>query len=692
MSAPQTVATIGIFDYIYDETGVAVSGAKVDVTLQYNQAVNNTPQVSVAPVKYSTRTDTNGNWTLNVVPNLGMTPTGTTYMVSTQYNSYEISVPATGGPYQTTSIAVTTPGSLPSSNPIVSTLTVTGSMSVGGNVAIAGPDPWIDVTAPPYHADSTGTIDSTAAINAALAAALSGGGIVWIPKGTYKVSGTAAPALKIATGQQIYIRGAGMGRTIIQASSASTPTAVLDTLANNTYVSDLTIDGNGVAGYGIFLDDDEINGGSYQSCITNVRIVNCQGTPGYAISNQDHAYSLILYNVHASNNKVALVLGGHAQNLQASNCVFASQTGATVNGQSIGNISLTSLAGAFIHDCDIEIPTSSTALINISLVGCRPFIFQDCYVGCAGTGSQEFVIGGTSGTNNNGAIRGIVVDAESQASAIVTILSNATSWLTCQDWYSFSTSNVNSVSDASNVAALTMTNLQGTSMATTDTLGSSSPDLYGVSGTPRSINQGAQFISHSTASNIKVGIVGDSQPRFLVTSQGIIEIGPGGSTAPDTVLQRRSAGLLSTNGTTNLQAGAGLYPSSFGSFTTNSLYVVSGVPASGSGSNGDTVHRTDAALTYTKLSGAWVQQNPTKFTTSITPGSVAATTIAEQTFTVTGVATGQVVAVSSPSAQTAGIGIVGCRVSATNTVAIAFHNITAGSLTPVSGSYVFLAQ
>src|SRR5712691_6459698 len=66
-----------------------------------------------------------------------------------------------------------------------------------------------------------------------------------------------------------------------------------------------------------------------------------------------------------------------------------------------------------------------------------------------------------------------------------------------------------------------------------------------------------------------------------------------------------------------------------------------------------------------------------RFAQSLSPALVAANTTAEQTFTVTGLAVGDVViSVNKPTAQ-AGLGIVGWRVSAANTLAITFSNNTA---------------
>ncbi len=68
---------------------------------------------------------------------------------------------------------------------------------------------------------------------------------------------------------------------------------------------------------------------------------------------------------------------------------------------------------------------------------------------------------------------------------------------------------------------------------------------------------------------------------------------------------------------------------------------------------------------------------------TLSPASVANATAAEQTFTVTGLKLHDYVAVNKPTAQ-AGLGIVGSRVSAANTLAITFMNTTAATITPTA--------
>ena len=73
---------------------------------------------------------------------------------------------------------------------------------------------------------------------------------------------------------------------------------------------------------------------------------------------------------------------------------------------------------------------------------------------------------------------------------------------------------------------------------------------------------------------------------------------------------------------------------------------------------------------------------------TLSPALVAANTSAEQTFTATGLKTGDVVFVNKPTAQ-AGLAIVGTRVSAADTLAITFGNFTASGITPTA-SQVYL--
>ncbi len=68
---------------------------------------------------------------------------------------------------------------------------------------------------------------------------------------------------------------------------------------------------------------------------------------------------------------------------------------------------------------------------------------------------------------------------------------------------------------------------------------------------------------------------------------------------------------------------------------------------------------------------------------TLSPALIVLNTTAEQTFTVNGLLVGDVVSINKPTAQ-AGLGIVGSRVSAANTLGITFSNNTASSITPTA--------
>ena len=68
---------------------------------------------------------------------------------------------------------------------------------------------------------------------------------------------------------------------------------------------------------------------------------------------------------------------------------------------------------------------------------------------------------------------------------------------------------------------------------------------------------------------------------------------------------------------------------------------------------------------------------------TLSPVAIVLNTTAEQTFTVNGLLPGDFVSCNKPTAQ-AGLGIVGCRVSAANTLAITFSNNPGSSITPTA--------
>lgn len=100
---------------------------------------------------------------------------------------------------------------------------------------------------------------------------------------------------------------------------------------------------------------------------------------------------------------------------------------------------------------------------------------------------------------------------------------------------------------------------------------------------------------------------------------------------------------------------------------------------------------TPAVQPGSQGSVAGVAGTVTIYATTQSPTSVANNTAAEQALTVTGVATGQLVIVTKPTAQ-AGLIVGTARVSATNTIQITLGNDTAATITPTaSETYITTA-
>lgn len=138
-SSPQVVTTQVVFDYLIDTAGKAVVGARVVSTLSYAGATDTSPVVNIGPLQQVTTTDNNGYWQLSLIPNPALTPNGTTYTISTPYNVYDISVPNSAGPFQSSAILVNTPSVLSTATTnLTGPITVTGNETVTGNLTVNG--------------------------------------------------------------------------------------------------------------------------------------------------------------------------------------------------------------------------------------------------------------------------------------------------------------------------------------------------------------------------------------------------------------------------------------------------------------------------------------------------------------------------------------------------------------------------
>jgi hypothetical protein len=141
------------------------------------------------------------------------TPT-TTYID----NVYIYTVPAPGGTWYSSLYPINwEPGFKDSQGRFVQDFSYAGYRRGEIPIPANPPGNTYTVTDSPYNADNTGVNDATNAIQAAIDdAGNAGGGIVYLPSGTYKVKpqGTNVQALHI-TGNNVVLRGAGPDQTFI---------------------------------------------------------------------------------------------------------------------------------------------------------------------------------------------------------------------------------------------------------------------------------------------------------------------------------------------------------------------------------------------------------------------------------------------------------------------------------------------
>src|SRR6202050_3100848 len=148
----------------------------------------------------------------------------------------------------------------------------TGNVIVPANLRVTGPDPWVDVTAPPFNADPTGATDATAAIQAAITQACATGGSVFFPaasNGFYLLSQPQTPS----TSPVLVIPCSGMhligGNSHNPGGSPSHTAPRTELLVNNVGGSPNALPVFGL-GYGY-------NGGLYQDNGTTFENLNIVG-------------------------------------------------------------------------------------------------------------------------------------------------------------------------------------------------------------------------------------------------------------------------------------------------------------------------------------------------------------------------------------------------------------------------------
>lgn len=188
-----TVATITVYDLLADSHGNPLANWPVKITLNYAQASSVTPVAQIAAQESIVTTDSTGKWTVQLIANDNINPSGTLYVVKADtFQPYLINVTSTSVPvggWQSSAITVNAPAGMG-----VTGFAIPGGTAVQGSLPIKGPDPWVDVTHPDFACVDSGNAADAAINDAGFAAAIAtlpNGGTLLIPRrntGIYDIS------------------------------------------------------------------------------------------------------------------------------------------------------------------------------------------------------------------------------------------------------------------------------------------------------------------------------------------------------------------------------------------------------------------------------------------------------------------------------------------------------------------------
>jgi hypothetical protein len=405
------------------------------------------------------------------------------------------------------------------------------------------------ITPQDYGAVGNGIADDTAALQSALNAAGTSGTLS-IPAGTYAIS----TALTVPS--SVVILGAGVNSTIIKQTS-TTANGLTVTSATAVKVSDVQVYGpSSGSGVGISISGAPT---SYLH-LRNVRVAHF-GSDGINVG--DPIISRFDDVVSALNGGHGFNVGGATPGSGGTSCSFTACYGLsnTQAGFYLNNLQYSNLSG-----CGSDSNGTGyylNACLNVTLTGCGA---ESSLVNTAPYVGNGFVVNGGSGNCIAGAFvyQNPAISYWVTGSAAKILLSN------CSDNGPVG-SPTNSIQVDSNSSAVVVAPVavSGTSYSSTTQVlddGSGNLTTYGEVLAKTSGTVALAAMQRGTATSI----------NFLVTSTGLIQIGPG-SAAVDTQIARTGAGAVSVTNKNTPGAAAFSVDGALTSLTAS----INGVPVPG---------------------------------------------------------------------------------------------------------------
>lgn len=226
------MATSAITNTIQDPSGTALADVTVIARLKPGPGFR--PDFTEIAQIESTTTDSNGKWTLTLERTAGIIPANSWWEIEEQIPE------SSGGPRVWTISVGSSAATLYAS--LVTPSTSTGFTNyISQSAADARYAPigggatglMVNVTDSPYSATGDGSTDDTSAITTALSAVgAAGGGIVFFPEGTYKITSTIT-----LDDEDVRLVGAGIGATTLILAPVRTVTDGAITATDTTLTS-----------------------------------------------------------------------------------------------------------------------------------------------------------------------------------------------------------------------------------------------------------------------------------------------------------------------------------------------------------------------------------------------------------------------------------------------------------------------